>query len=81
MKDNPQLSEPQGPGTSKLDWRYFENTKVDRNELKGSKNFVKAQKQTTYIQKQTRTHTHTHIPPKYREKGGFKLASNQGQLS
>ena len=33
MKDTPQLSEPHGPGTSKLDWRYFELNKVDRNEL------------------------------------------------
>ena len=23
VKDTPQLIEPQGPGTSKLDWRYF----------------------------------------------------------
>ena len=41
MKDNPQLSEPQGPGTSKLDWRYFENNKVDRNELQVRKNMHK----------------------------------------
>ena len=33
VKDTPQLSEPQGPGTSKLDWRYFEYNKTDRNEL------------------------------------------------
>ena len=33
VKDNLQLSEPQEPGTSKLDWRYFEHNKVDRNEL------------------------------------------------
>ena len=26
-------SEPQGPGTSKLDWRYFDHHKIDRNEL------------------------------------------------
>ena len=26
-------SDPKGPGTSKLDWRYFEHYKVDRNEL------------------------------------------------
>ena len=25
--------EPQGPGTSKLDWRYLEHSKIDRNEL------------------------------------------------
>ena len=30
---NPILSEPQGPGTSKLDWRYLEHNKIDRNEL------------------------------------------------
>ena len=30
---NPILSEPQEPGTSKLDWRYLEHNKVDRNEL------------------------------------------------
>ena len=30
---NPRLSEPQGPGTSKLDWRYLEHNKIDRNEL------------------------------------------------
>ena len=33
VKDTPQLSEPHGPGTSKLDWRYFEYNKTDRNEL------------------------------------------------
>ena len=33
VKDNPQLSKPQGPGTSKLDWRYFEHNRNDRNEL------------------------------------------------
>ena len=33
MKDNPQPSDLKGPGTSKLDWRYFEHNKVDRNEL------------------------------------------------
>ena len=41
VKDNPQLSEPQGPGTSKLDWRYFEHNKVDRNELQVRKNLHK----------------------------------------
>ena len=30
---NPRLSDPQGPGTSKLDWRYLEHNKIDRNEL------------------------------------------------
>ena len=29
VKDTPQLSEPHGPGTSKLDWRYFENNKIE----------------------------------------------------
>ena len=33
MKDTPQLSDLKGPGTSKLDWRYFEYNKIDRNEL------------------------------------------------
>ena len=41
MKDTPQLSEPQGPGTSNLDWRYFEHNKVDRNELHIRKNSQK----------------------------------------
>ena len=27
------LSDSQGPGTSKLDWRYLEHNKIDRNEL------------------------------------------------
>ena len=30
---NPRLSDPRGPGTSKLDWRYLEHNKIDRNEL------------------------------------------------
>ena len=30
---NPTLSDLQGPGTSKLDWRYLEHNKIDRNEL------------------------------------------------
>ena len=30
---NPTLSDLKGPGTSKLDWRYFEHHKVDCNEL------------------------------------------------
>ena len=33
MKDNPQLSDLKGPGTSKLDWRYLEHNKIDKNEL------------------------------------------------
>ena len=33
VKDKPQLSEPQGPGTPKLDWRYLDHNKIDRNEL------------------------------------------------
>ena len=33
MKDNPQLSDLKEPATSKLDWRYFEHNKVNRNEL------------------------------------------------
>ena len=34
-----------GPGTSKLDWRYFEHYKVDRNELQVHKICIKAQEQ------------------------------------
>ena len=30
---NPIISEPQGPGTSRLDWRYLEHYKIDRYEL------------------------------------------------
>ena len=30
---NPRLSDLKGPGTSKLDWRYLEHNKIDRNEL------------------------------------------------
>jgi hypothetical protein len=30
----PRLSDLEGPGTSKLDWRYLEHNKIDRNELK-----------------------------------------------
>ena len=30
---NPILSEPQEPATSKLDWRYLEHYKIDRNKL------------------------------------------------
>ena len=33
VKVNPQLSDLKGPRTSKLDWRYFEHNKDDRNEL------------------------------------------------
>ena len=29
----PRLSDLKAPGTSKLDWRYFEYNKIDRNEL------------------------------------------------
>ena len=30
---NPRLSDLKGPGTSKLDWRYLEHNKIDRNKL------------------------------------------------
>ena len=30
---NPRLSDLKGPGTSKLDWRYLDHDKIDRNEL------------------------------------------------
>ena len=33
MGINPTLSDLQGPGTSKLDWRYLEHYRMDRNEL------------------------------------------------
>ena len=33
MGINPILSDFKGPGTSKLDWRYLEHNKIDRNEL------------------------------------------------
>ena len=38
MEVNPVLSDLKGPGTSKLDWRYFEHNKVDKNELQIHKN-------------------------------------------
>ena len=41
MKDKSQLSDHKGPGTLKLDWRYFEHNKVDRNELQICKNLHK----------------------------------------
>jgi hypothetical protein len=44
VKDNPQISDLKGPGTSKLDWRYFEHNKVDRNELHIHKNLHKGTK-------------------------------------
>ena len=33
VKDTPKLSDLKGPGTSKLDWKYFEYNKIDRNKL------------------------------------------------
>ncbi len=30
---NQRVSDFKGPGTSKLDWRYLEHNKIDRNEL------------------------------------------------
>jgi hypothetical protein len=30
---NPTLSDLKRPGTSKLDWKYLERYKIDRNEL------------------------------------------------
>ena len=30
---NPRVSDLKEPGTSKLDWRYLEHNKIDRNEL------------------------------------------------
>ena len=38
---NPVLSDLNTPGTSKLDWRYFERNKVDRNELQVRKSLHK----------------------------------------
>ena len=42
FKFNHILSEPQGPGTSKLDWRYLEHNKIDSNELQIHTNSQKA---------------------------------------
>ena len=33
LTPNYSPSDLKGPGTSKLDWRYFEHNKVDRNEF------------------------------------------------
>ena len=33
VKDKPQLSEPQGPRTPKVDWKYLDHKKIDMNEL------------------------------------------------
>ena len=33
MGINPRLSDLKEPGTSKLDWRYLDHDKIDRNEL------------------------------------------------
>ena len=41
MGINPTLSDLQGPVTSKLDWRYLEHNKIDRNELQTLKNSQK----------------------------------------
>ena len=41
MKDYPQLIDLKGPGTSTLDWKYFEHNKVDRDELQIRKNLHK----------------------------------------
>ena len=41
MEVNPILSDFKGPGTLKLDLRYFEQNKVDRNELQIRKNLQK----------------------------------------
>jgi hypothetical protein len=38
---NPILIDVKGAGNSKLDWRYFEHNKVDRNELQIHKNAQK----------------------------------------
>ena len=40
-KDTPQLSALKEPGTSKLDWRYFQYNRIDRNELQIRKNLHK----------------------------------------
>ena len=39
---NPRLIDLKGPGTSKLDWRYLEHNKIDRNELQIGTNSQKA---------------------------------------
>ena len=38
---NSVLCDLNTPGTSKLDWRYFEHKKIDRNELQIHKNLQK----------------------------------------
>jgi hypothetical protein len=38
---NPVLSDFNTPGTSNLDWMYFEHKKIDRNELQILKNSQK----------------------------------------
>ena len=37
MGINPILSDFKGPESSKLDWRYLEHNKIDRNEGTGTK--------------------------------------------
>ena len=39
--DQQGVSEPQGPESSKLDWRYFEHNKDDRNEFQVRKSLHK----------------------------------------
>ena len=43
MGINPRLSDPRGPGTSKLDCRYLEHNKnkIDRNEIQSRTNSQK----------------------------------------
>ena len=41
MGINPTLSDLRGPGTSKLEWRYFGHNEIDRNELQIPKNSQK----------------------------------------
>ena len=36
MGINPRLSDPRRPGTSKLNWRYLEQNKIETNSQKGT---------------------------------------------
>ena len=46
----PKLSDLKEPGTSKLDWRYFEPNKNGRNELQICKNLQHGCKNWTILQ-------------------------------
>jgi hypothetical protein len=58
VKDNPQLSDLKGTGNSKLNWRYFELNKVDRNELQICKNLHKGTGMTEKLNNLTEKMVH-----------------------